>query len=289
VRAHTFGVVRMARVGSRRRMASAACLAVPDGALKISMAEANIVEPQPVLETLRGVLEKAGALSGGRVGLVLPDSVARVLLVPTRELGKTKAADIDQVLRFRLKGRVPFEVRDARLTWTAADPRGETILVCMISQAILSGYEAVCQQAGLTPGLVELSGLALLRSVERQRAQGDRLLINWDEGYLSLFVSHKGWPVLVRTVVMDASIEDVLREVRGTLVYYKDNLSGQGLTQAIVRAGAGSLEELSQPLAEQLGFAPQGLNLVELADARQQALVLQALAGATACISGRAA
>ena len=73
VRARSLGVVRLARDGRRVSLAAAASLDLPPGAVRLSMTQPNLADPRAFQETLRSVLERAGALHVGRVALVLPD------------------------------------------------------------------------------------------------------------------------------------------------------------------------------------------------------------------------
>jgi hypothetical protein len=124
---------------------------------------------------------------------------------------------------------------------------------------VLEGYEAAFHRLGLAPGLVELSSLSLLSLVEP--ASGDRLLVNWDEGYASLVLSRDGWPVLVRTLLDVAATPETLpREVANTLLYYGDRLGGVGLAGATVRSVRIPPDDAARLLEEPLGLVPTVLD-----------------------------
>jgi hypothetical protein len=113
-------------------------------------------------------------------------------------------------------------------------------MVGAIHRPVLEGYEAACRAVGLHPGLVEISGLALLTAAFAARPAADRLLVNWDEGYVSLILARGEWPILVRTLTSEAasSADDIAREVGNTVLYYRERLAGPGLADVLVRSAA---------------------------------------------------
>ena len=104
-------------------------------------------------------------------------------LVPVVEVPTRKASEVDELLRFRLRKSIPFEVREARLAYaTAGDSAADTIVVATAFGPVVAQYEEVCRSLGLEPGLVEMAGLALARAAFPAPASGDGLLVNWDDG-----------------------------------------------------------------------------------------------------------
>ncbi len=260
VRPRGLGVARLSREGGRYVLAAAASAEIPPGLLKLSLTEPNLSDPAGFERLLASLLERAGALREGPVALVLPDPVARLTVLPASELLGKRGADAEEVARFRLRKTVPFEIRDARLA-LGLPPRGgpDVAVVAAILRPVLEGYEAVLLRLGLAPGLVELSSLALLSLLEP--SAGDRLLVNWDDGYASLVLARDGWPVLVRTLPeVAAGPEALMREVANTLLYYRERLGGAGLAGAAVRSVALPPDEAAALLEEPLGLLPDVLD-----------------------------
>jgi hypothetical protein len=251
VRPRSVGVVRVAREGQRQSLAAAAFLELAPEALRPSISGDNVADAAGFRAALRGACERAGVLAGARAALVLPDPVGRVTVLPGSELPARGAVEIDQMVRFRLRKSLPFDVRDARL---ALRRDGDAVLAVAASRLALDPYEAACRECGLEPGQVELAGIALLDAVLASRPGGDRLVVNWDHGYVSLLLARGGSPALVRTLVGPAadSAEAVRREIEGTLVYYNERLGGGGLAGVSLRpaphAGAGTVSELQASL-----------------------------------------
>ena len=259
VRASSVGVLRVRREKGRLVVVAAAVLELPPGTLSLSLTQPNIADGPRFRQAVHGALERAGILGGAKVALVLPDTAARVALVPAVEVPVRKGTELDELLRFRLRKSIPFEVREARLAYaTAGASAADTIVVATAFGPVVDQYEEACRSLGLEPGLVEIAGLALARAAFPSPASGDGLLVNWDEGYVTIVLARNGWPILLRTLAGSAvaSPGDVVREVSSTLIYYRERLGGSGVTTACVRSAVVSPEDAAYALASAVGFVP---------------------------------
>jgi len=289
VRSRSIGVVRLAREGRRLSLAAAASLDLPEGAVRLSMTQPNLADAAAFRETLRAVLERAGALHVGRVALVLPDPVARLALLPASEVAAKRQKQSEELIRFRLRKALPFDVRDARVAFAGGGTRAiDSVLVAAAYRPVLDAYEDACRAVGLHPGLVELSGLALLNAAFGSLPPADRLLVNWDDGYVTLLLARGEWPLLVRTLAGDAaaSPDEVAREVGNTLIYYRERLGGHRLAQAVVRSALLPPDEAVRLLEGPLEMKPEVLDPWGALRAADMGRVGQALAGAAACVVG---
>lgn len=290
VRPRALGVARLVRERGRLRLGAAASLELPPGVLALSMTQPNIADGPAFARALAAVLERAGALKEGAVGLVLPDPVARIALLAAGEIGSRR--DSQELARFRLRKALPFDVRDARIA--LLPPRGAPggqVLVGAIYGPVLRGYEEALAGLGLETGLVEVAGLALTAALGPDGEAGDRLLVNWDEGYVSLLLTRDGWPTLLRTLTGEfaSASEAVAREVANTVLYYRERLGGTGLAGAWVRSAILPPEAAVSLLAEPLGLAPRVLDPWPLLGAGEGGQAAQAVAGAASCALRRAA
>ena len=289
VRSRSIGVVRVAREGRRLGLGAAASLDLPEGVVRLSMTQANVADPAAFRETLRAALERAGALHVGRIALVLPDPVARLALLPASEVAAKRRRQTEELIRFRLRKALPFDVREARVAFAASGTRAaDSVLVAAVYRPVLEGYEEACRAVGLQPGLVELSGLALLDAAFGSRPPADRLLINWDDGYVTLLLARGDWPILVRTLAGEAaaSPDEVAREVGNTLLYYRERLGGAVLAQVMVRSALLSPDEALRLLEGPLEMKPEILEPWPGLRAGDGGRVGQSLAGAAASVLG---
>jgi Tfp pilus assembly PilM family ATPase len=281
--------VRLGREGRRVRLAAAASLDLPEGAVRLSMTQPNIEDAAAFRATLRAALERAGALHISRVALVLPDPVARLALLPASEVAAKRRGQIEDLIRFRLRKAVPFDVRDARIAFAGGGSRSaDSVVVAAMFRPVLESYEQACRDVGAHPGLVELSGLALLNAAYGARPPADRLLVNWDEGYVTLLLARGEWPILLRTLAGEAaaSEEEVAREVANTLLYYRERLGGTTLAQAMVRSALLPPERALKLLEGPLELTPELLEPWPALRSGDMGAAGQALAGAGACLVG---
>lgn len=288
VTARSIGVVRLTREGRRLSLAAAAALDLPEGAVRLSMTQPNVADAAAFRETLRAALERAGALHVGRIALVLPDPVARLALLPASEVAAKRRKQSEELIRFRLRKALPFDVRDARVAFAGGGTRADSVLVAAIYRPVLEGYEEACRAVGLHPGVVELSGLALLNAAFGSRPPADRLLVNWDDGYVTLLLARGEWPLLVRTLVGEAaaSPDEVAREVGNTLIYYRERLGGTALAQAVVRSALLPADQALSLLEGPLEMKPELLEPWPAVRAGEMGRAGQTLAGAAACVVG---
>ncbi|HET7294956.1 MAG TPA: hypothetical protein VFM88_21230 [Vicinamibacteria bacterium] len=287
VRPRAIGVVRVSQDGGRRGLAAAASMDLAEGALRLSAIESNVADEAALRATLRSACERAGVPGGTPVALVLPDPVARITLLPASEVRARGEAEAQDLIRFRLKKTLPFDAREARV---ALRREGESVLVVAAAPAVLDPYENACLACGLTPGIVELAGLALLDAVRASRPPGDRLVVAWDHGYASLLLTVAGAPALARTLTGPAaeSPDELLREIQSTLIYYAERLGGAGLQGVTLRA-AGPRPDAQPWLAGALGLPVEAVDVWGHGDAREARLPAQELAGAAASLLRRVA
>ena len=286
VRPRAVAAVRLAREGGRLSLAAAATVDLPEGALEVSLTKPNVTDPEAFQGALRAALERVGALSGGAVSLVLPDPALRLALIPAEGL-RGRRRDAEETIRFRLHKALPFEVRGARMAFTST--RGEQALVAVAPEEVVRGYEEALEGLGFEPGLVEASSLALLSAAEREPVAGDRLLVNWDEGYVSFVLTRGGQPLLLRTLPGEEGRDAVARHAAGTLQFHRDRLGGGDLAEVLLRSAAVPGDEAAALLGRALGVAPRLLQPWAALGVPEQGAAAQAVAGAAACVLRRAA
>jgi len=286
VRPGALAAVRLAHDGGRLSLGAAATVDLAPGTIDVSLARPNLTDAGAFREALRAVLERVGALSGGDVSLVLPDPAVRLALVPAQGL-RGSGREAEETIRFRLHKALPFDVRAARVAW--APSRGEQVLVAVGLDEVVRGYEEALESVGLRPGLVEAASLALLVAAGAPPPSGDRLLVNWDDGYVSFILTRAGQPLLVRTLPGDARPDAVARYASSTRQFHEDRLGGGPLGDVVVRSAAVPGEEALSLIGRALDAEPRLLQPWAALGVTEQGPAAQAVAGAAACVLRRAA
>ena len=288
VRPRAVAVVRLGREGTRLGLAAAASVELEPGVIEASLSKPNVLEPAALREALRAALERAGALSGGPVSLVIPDPAVRLTLVPAKGL-RGRRAELEETVRFRLHKALPadFDVRSARLAWRAVS--AEELLVAVARDEVVRSYEEALTSLGFHPGLVEPAGLALASLAAADEAGAEALLVNWDHGYVSFQVRRGGRPILLRTLPREDGREAVARHAEQTLRFHREQLGGRGFDQVSLRSAAIDPAEASEALGAALGVVPRLVQPWAAIGDDEDGAAAQAVAGAAACVLRRVA
>lgn len=231
---------------------------LPDGALVPALTTSNAHDRPRVLMALNRVLEKMGRPR--RVGLVVPDVVAKVSLVRFEQV-PARAADLDQLVRWQVRKTAPFPIEEAQVSYVsgmrASD--GQEFIVAIARRDIVAEYEGLCAEAGAHAGLVDLATFNVINAVLAAPAApaADWLLVNVAADYASIALSRG--PHLIffrnRAADTDGTLADLVHQ---TAMYYEDRLKGGGFTRVILARGGGpqqtgDIDEMRRSLEERLG------------------------------------
>ena len=105
----------------------------------------------------------------GRAVLILPDFCARVAVLEFDSF-PTDPKEQMSLVRFRMKRSVPFDVESAAISFhpqQTSKKKGAEVVVVAAALEIVARYEAPFRAAGLHPGIVTTSGIAML-NLERR-------------------------------------------------------------------------------------------------------------------------
>jgi len=215
-------------------------------------------------QRFRDLFEASGTRPG-RVSLVLPDNVAKISLIALPERPSSNR-QLDELVRARMRRSVPFRIDEAVLSYQLFPGEGRqvAVLVLLARRVVIERLEQALEPLGVRAGLIDISSPNLL-NLCRQRldaasASGqDAALLNCTSEYFSLVIVRGGRPIFFRCKGLgeEASAANgngvLLREMAGSLSYYRDKLAGRGLAVVLVRAAAGPYEDVEAKL-RQLGL-----------------------------------
>jgi Tfp pilus assembly PilM family ATPase len=269
--------------------------ALPPGALVPSLTAPNVQNRQVVVAALGRVLEQVGRPR--RVGLVLPDMVAKVSLVRFEQV-PARAADLDQLIRWQVRKTAPFPIEEAQVSFVpgitvapgldaSAGGSGQEFVVTLARRATIEDYEALCADAGAHAGLVDLATFNVINAVLAGTpavSTVDWLLVNVAPDDASIAILRG--PHLIffrnRAADTDGTLDDLVHQAA---MYYEDRLSGGGFRRAFLTgvAGAGAhhtadAEQLRRRLQERLK-AP-----IETVDPRAAATLTDRISAAPALL-----
>jgi Tfp pilus assembly PilM family ATPase len=238
--------------GGRAAIAAHAVETLPDGALVPSLTAVNLHDRPAILDALGRVLDRLGRPR--RVGLVVPDPIAKVSLVRFENV-PARARDLDQLIRWQVRKAAPFAIEDAQVSHVPGvrAPDGQDFIVTLARRDVVQEYEELCAAHGAHAGIVDLStfnviNTALAGSVST--ASGDWLLVNVAGGYTSIAILRG--PDLIFFRSRGADSEGTLADlVHQTAMYYEDRLHGAGFDRVML-SGTSSAGELGEQIAPSL-------------------------------------
>jgi Type IV pilus assembly protein PilM len=208
--------------------------ALPEGALVAGLTAENVRDTQAVAGALARVLEQIGRPR--RVGLVVPDPVARVSIVRFQEV-PADAGDLDQLLRWQVRKSAPFPIEAAQVTYVQSDRtvEGQAFVVSVAKREVVQEYETICETVGVEAGVVDISTFNVINAVLAEGAPpaGDWLLVNVAVDYASMAILRGSDLIFFRTRGSDA--EETLGDlVHQTAMYYEDRLGGSGFARVLL-------------------------------------------------------
>lgn len=280
--------VSAASVESRAGQSVIAAHAVeplPEGALVPSLTTHNVHDRGGVLAALGRVLDRMQRPR--RIGLVVPDPIARVSLVRFEHV-PSRAADLDQLVRWQVRKTAPFAVEDAQLTYVPGmrAPDGQEFLVSVARRDVVQEYESLCAEAGAHAGLVDISTFNVVNAVLAASTPPsiDWLLVNVATDYASIAIVRGEHVIFFRN--RSADTEGTLADlVHQTAMYYEDRIEGAGFGRVFLAgvAGAsarqgGDVDQIRRSLQERLPTP------VEMVDPRTAASFTDRIAAAPALL-----
>lgn len=237
---------------------------LPEEAVVPGLNAVNIANPVILVEALKKVFDHIETRPK-RVGLIIPDGVARVSIVPF-ETVPARAEDLDRLVQWQLRKTVPFRVEDAQLSYLAGmalPAGGREFVVVLARRDLVDEYEQICTRAGAHAGVVDLASFNLINLVLAGRSgaeygSGDWLLINATREYSTIAIIREGQLIFFRNrpAGADESLADLVHQ---TAMYYEDRLGGAGFARVILAGaasdghGAGGRDEMRRGIEERMG------------------------------------
>ena len=180
--------------GGRPVIAAYATEPLPDGALVPSLTTANIHNRAAVAGALGHVFDRIGGRPR-RVGLVIPDPVAKVSLVRFEHV-PARQQDLDGLIRWQVKKASPFAIDDAQVGYTAGQRAidGQEFIVTVAKRDIVHEHEELCGEVGAHAGLVRPGNLQCHQRDPGRALVGscDRLVDRERDGRLRFYRDPEG-------------------------------------------------------------------------------------------------
>jgi len=237
---------------------------LPPGALVPSLTGQNVHDRAAVAAALGRVFDRIGGRPR-RIGLVVPDLIAKVSLVRFEKV-PPRTRDLDQLVRWQVRKTAPFPIEEAQVTYVpgvlAVD--GQEFIVSLARRSVVEEYERLCADAGAHAGIVDLATFNVINAVLAGAGApaGDWLLVNVASDYASIAIVRGADLIFFRNRggEGDGTLADLVHQ---TAMYYEDRLAGGGFTRVILAGGgqpASEMDEIRRSLAERLATGVDSLD-----------------------------
>lgn len=215
------------------------------GTISVSPLRDNILMPDELLAAVRAVAPTNGKRKD--MALILPDYCARVAVLDFDSF-PTDPHEQLSLVRFRMKKSVPFDVESAAVGyWAQAAVAGKVDVIAAVAPVeIIARYEAPFRAAGMNPGFVTTSSLAMLRLVESTLIT---VIAKLSGNVLTLMVIKGGVLKLIRCL----ELGDITADLYPTFAYVEDQLGAKA--EALLLCGFGSeTEDRQRQFQRELGI-----------------------------------
>jgi len=214
--------------------------ATPEGAFEVGPVGLQSVDRRKLVTVLGSI---HGRLEGARrVALVVPSAWTRSYRLEFQELPR-RHGEVEQVVQWRLKKLLPVPPADLRLSLVPL-PSGNgarPLLAMAAIERALAELEASFAEVGVELGMITSRYFALAA----EDPPGPRLLVQHEEGFLSLLLTQGGTLRLIRTKPLAAAgrtADIVRRELGLTLGYIRETIGLKGEIGLEVSAESAQLE-----------------------------------------------
>jgi len=204
------------------------------GILEPSPVKGNVLDAAAFAEVVRKLVPAASGKGKRSAALILPDNCVRIAVLDFDTLPEKEEERLS-LIRFRLRKSVPFDIDEAALSYFPQSPK--SVIAVIAPSEVIAQYEAPFRAAGLHPGLVTISSLAML---ELLPITGSLLLARISPGALTILAVKDGLITIARSLEMAAihSLEEVSAAIYPTMAYIEDQSGGR--PEQLFVAGFGS-------------------------------------------------
>ena len=247
--------------------------AIDSNVVEPSSSKLNVHQPEVLAQAIHQVWTELGPARRPDSALILPDTSSRLTVLDFDRLPNDEKERL-QLIRFRLKKAVPFDVQNARIAYQAwKTDSGFAVLVAITPAEIVEQYEQALKSTGLQPGYVSLSTVVALNLVPNSEMN---LFVKLSEDCLTMIACDAQAVRMVRSVELtpsarknvvdspDLLLDELIEDLYPTLVFIADNFQSPveklvlgGFDNLIERALTRFPDELScevEPLKDTIGI-----------------------------------
>jgi len=196
-------------------------ITLPPGVIAPSPVKENVLDPLAFEAAVRQLVPAGGKRGRRNAALILPDNSVRVAVLDFDAL-PDKEEERRALIGFRLRKSIPFDIDEAALSWFP-QAGGKKVVVALAPAAAIAHYETAFRLAGLHPGLITVSSLAMLDLLP---AKGSLMVARLGPGVLTVVGISDGVVIIVRSLELPEltsnPLDQIAEDIHPTLAYLED-------------------------------------------------------------------
>lgn len=215
--------VLVGRLGEdRSSLEACAARELAPGSVVPDLVENNLRQRDAIATAVRESLHSVSSRAHDVIAIV-PDAAVRVVLLEFDTL-PSDSDEAANVVRFRLKKSLPFDVDKARVSYhSQKSSDGVRVVAAVALASVVEDYEAAFRDAGFSPGVVLPSMLAALGAAEGNRPT---LVVKVDARTTSLAILNDGQLQLFRTLENSRGVtvtgDQLAEDIYPSVVFFQD-------------------------------------------------------------------
>lgn len=199
----------------------------PPNTVQVSLREQNVLDPDAFVAGLKSAYNQLLCRTD-RVAVSLPDAVSRIMLLDLEGRFKSRSEALD-LIRWKLKKSIPIDSADTHLDYQqlAVRENGDlALLVAIASRSVISQYEDLITNAGLSPARIDCNILNICRLFDRRLSlHDDCILMSFYGSTLSIVAFAQGIPEFIRSKDLSGTLATdsrVYMEINSSMLVYRE-------------------------------------------------------------------
>ena len=233
----------------------------PPQTLQTSLREQNVLDPAAFVAGLKSAYNLLLCRST-KVAVSLPDATCRIMLLDLEGRFKSRVEALD-LIRWKLKKSIPLDNADTLLDFQQLSVRENgdlALLVAIASRTVVSQYEDLITEAGLSPARIDCNTFNICRLFDRRLSlHDDCILISFYGSTLSIIAFAQGIPEFIRIKDLSgtlASDSRVYMEINSSLLVHRERFPDRPVQSVFCVASPDVAHDFQEMVAEATGAAP---------------------------------
>jgi Tfp pilus assembly PilM family ATPase len=228
-------LITLKRSGGQFEPRNLGVLRLPEGVVRASFTEPNIIDEPALIDHMSRTAAQAGIKKARALSVSLPSGSARSLVVTLDDTPASRS-ELAQMLEWKVERGVGQKFSELRVSYTRlSDLNGhQQYLISAAGERVVAQYERIFKQMGWQAGMIAPRHIGEAQWLIRQGLEDDQVVVSLNDRGFDAVIVRGGEPLLVREV--ECEPEERENEFYRLMVFYRDRLAPAGSDAPISRA-----------------------------------------------------